>query len=419
MSRAFPELYAAALGKAAAVPVGLNPTLQGARSAALLPAVRRRQLRLLVGLRRRQRLADGLRGRLPAGTAKRPVCSVPQSMKSRAIAWLAGRFASAGSTPADIAGNAYAAVVLARAGRLDLSQLRYVSTRDDMHLPSEIARVQLVAALTHAGERDLATALLRQPPVTRDPRIYLNDYGSPLRDRAMALSLAAEGEAPAGAQPRRAGGRPVPTPSLGRPLLEHTGRGLGAARCPGALRQRTARRHHRRPQGHRTQPGRSRGAARPGPQRHGRQSRDRPGVPVGRDDRRADRRAARRGQWLQREAQPVPSRRQPPSTSPTCTRTTSSWSWSRERWTTAWNARCCWSTCCRRASSPTRSGLSGSDDSSSFAWLKDLSEPTFKAVRDDRYLAGFDLNGNDRAFKLAYVVRAVTPGTYARPGVQV
>ena len=64
-------------------------------------------------------------------------------------------------------------------------------------------------------------------------------------------------------------------------------------------------------------------------------------------------------------------------------------------------------------------GLSGSDDSSSFAWLKDLSEPTFKAVRDDRYLAGFDLNGNDRAFKLAYVVRAVTPGTYARPGVQV
>ena len=58
-------------------------------------------------------------------------------------------------------------------------------------------------------------------------------------------------------------------------------------------------------------------------------------------------------------------------------------------------------------------------DDSKFSWLKDLTEPTFKATRDDRYVAGLTLSGENARFKLAYVVRAVTPGTYALPGPQI
>ncbi len=130
VSRAFPELYAAALGKAAAVPVGANPTLQGA-------VARLYSLQAADGSFGYWSAFDGGNAWLTAYVVdflqhgEKAGLSVPDSMKSRAIAWLAGRFASAGYGPADIAGNAYAAIVLARAGRLDLSQLRYVSTRDD------------------------------------------------------------------------------------------------------------------------------------------------------------------------------------------------------------------------------------------------------------------------------------------------
>ena len=48
-------------------------------------------------------------------------------------------------------------------------------------------------------------------------------------------------------------------------------------------------------------------------------------------------------------------------------------------------------------------------DDGKFAWLKDLTDPTFRATRDDRFVAGLTLSGDNAKFKLAYVVRAVTP----------
>jgi uncharacterized protein YfaS (alpha-2-macroglobulin family) len=53
---------------------------------------------------------------------------VPASMENRAVTWLAGQFASAGESPQEAAGVSYAAIVLARANKLDLSQLRYAAT---------------------------------------------------------------------------------------------------------------------------------------------------------------------------------------------------------------------------------------------------------------------------------------------------
>ena len=68
---------------------------------------------------------------------------------------------------------------------------------------------------------------------------------------------------------------------------------------------------------------------------------------------------------------------------------------------------------------PETVGLTADRDDGQFKWLKGLTEPTFFALRDDRYLAGMDLTDGAPAFKFAYVVRAVSPGTFANPGPQV
>ena len=56
-----------------------------------------------------------------------------------------------------------------------------------------------------------------------------------------------------------------------------------------------------------------------------------------------------------------------------------------------------------------------------YRWLGDLSYAKVAEARDDRFVAAIDLRRNQRvtnsgAFKLAYVVRAITPGTYVIPG---
>ncbi len=50
-----------------------------------------------------------------------------------------------------------------------------------------------------------------------------------------------------------------------------------------------------------------------------------------------------------------------------------------------------------------------------FAWVGQIDRAQTAEARDDRYIAAIDVINNDR--KLAYVVRAVTPGTFAMPGV--
>jgi len=52
-------------------------------------------------------------------------------------------------------------------------------------------------------------------------------------------------------------------------------------------------------------------------------------------------------------------------------------------------------------------------------WLPKLLEPRNVEPRDDRYVAAVDIGGSSRDFYLAYVVRAVTPGTFRLPAVHV
>jgi uncharacterized protein YfaS (alpha-2-macroglobulin family) len=64
-------------------------------------------------------------------------------------------------------------------------------------------------------------------------------------------------------------------------------------------------------------------------------------------------------------------------------------------------------------------GLVSSADLSNFSWLPQT-EAAHLEFRNDRFTATFDRDqGADASFTLAYVVRAVTPGTYAHPAASV
>jgi alpha-2-macroglobulin len=59
------------------------------------------------------------------------------------------------------------------------------------------------------------------------------------------------------------------------------------------------------------------------------------------------------------------------------------------------------------------------DASGAYSWLKDISTPDYSEARDDRYIAALDLPNGTADFTLAYVVRAITPGTFKYPALEV
>jgi len=52
-------------------------------------------------------------------------------------------------------------------------------------------------------------------------------------------------------------------------------------------------------------------------------------------------------------------------------------------------------------------------------WLPELTPTLYTEYLDDHFVAAFDLNWERRSFAVAYLVRAVTPGTYRLPAAQV
>jgi hypothetical protein len=65
----------------------------------------------------------------------------------------------------------------------------------------------------------------------------------------------------------------------------------------------------------------------------------------------------------------------------------------------------------------TAPGSGGNADT--YGWLKDMASPVYVEARDDRYIAALDLQGGVADFTLAYVVRAVTPGEFKYPALEV
>ncbi len=64
--------------------------------------------------------------------------------------------------------------------------------------------------------------------------------------------------------------------------------------------------------------------------------------------------------------------------------------------------------------------LVSSGDTGKLSWIADAAEPTHTEFRDDRFTAAFDRSVSSKpVFAVAYVVRAVSPGTYVLPQAKV
>jgi uncharacterized protein YfaS (alpha-2-macroglobulin family) len=63
--------------------------------------------------------------------------------------------------------------------------------------------------------------------------------------------------------------------------------------------------------------------------------------------------------------------------------------------------------------------LAGSRMVADMPWLPPLSPTRYADALDDRFVAALDIDGEERGFALAYLVRAVTPGQYRLPAVAV
>jgi len=61
--------------------------------------------------------------------------------------------------------------------------------------------------------------------------------------------------------------------------------------------------------------------------------------------------------------------------------------------------------------------LTGGRGNSEMGWLPNLTRARHVEKRDDRYVAAVDLHRNKGEFSLAYIVRAVSPGTFRAPAV--
>lgn len=345
---------------------------------------------------------------------------VPDGMVARTRAWLEARLGGLGHGPGEIAAGAYAALVLARAGTLDPSRLRYLALSAEGRLPSDAARAQLAAALLRQGERELGGRLLaglgsgRRVP----PGEWLADYGSDLRDDALALATAAED-------------RLLPPADL-LPLAERTARRAAAERWLSTQEQAWLLRAAAALGGDGAIEASLAGERLAGP---GPLARELPLLPG-----TAELELRNTGSGPLYAAVGVSG--VPSTGGPALSR-----GFTLERRLLSPRGEPLDPARLRqnqqvvvllegRAAEPgfhrallvdllpaglelESVRLQGSPALDQLAWLEELDEPLFVGLRDDRWVAAFDLTPRRPEFRLAYLARAVTPGSYVLPGAQV
>lgn len=175
---------------------------------ALTGADRRARLQALVGQVLDKQRFDGAFGLWSAGDQAEPWLSayavefllrarnagaaVPEAPLAEALRYLAGLTDEPAREPWDRAAQAYALHVLAMGGRPRPGAARVLADQGTERLPTALARAQLGAALIRMGERGRGEALLRD--ATADPARdwWWQDYGTTLRDAAAMIVLVKE-----------------------------------------------------------------------------------------------------------------------------------------------------------------------------------------------------------------------------------
>ncbi|MFQ1993702.1 alpha-2-macroglobulin family protein [Aeromonas veronii] len=135
--------------------------------------------------------ADYLLARKEAGDA------VPEAMLNQALNRLQsyltdsqyGERWSSAPEHSRLAYQAYSAYVLARVGKAPLATLRLIWEQQADHARSGLPLLHLSLALSVMGDEQNAAKALSRALATERGDDYLGDYGSPLRDQALELSL--------------------------------------------------------------------------------------------------------------------------------------------------------------------------------------------------------------------------------------
>jgi uncharacterized protein YfaS (alpha-2-macroglobulin family) len=116
--------------------------------------------------------------------------AVPAPAYEKGIAWLSSYAQEV--TSRNLTTQAYAHYVLARAQRADPSRLRYFANTYQQQFPTTLARAQMAAALALVGDRAGAAQAFAGVETALIRRNVSYDYGSPLRDLAAVTALMAE-----------------------------------------------------------------------------------------------------------------------------------------------------------------------------------------------------------------------------------
>ncbi len=122
---------------------------------------------------------------------------VPAPALAAALAYLAGEIATPAGHPAGVAARAYAAYVLTLADRAPAGAIRLMAAHPD-RLPTPLARAEVGAALARLDQPTRARALFAAASGAPGRNFWYADYGSGLRDRFATLVLAKESGVMAG-----------------------------------------------------------------------------------------------------------------------------------------------------------------------------------------------------------------------------
>ncbi|GAB0119434.1 alpha-2-macroglobulin family protein [Acidisoma sp. 7E03] len=123
--------------------------------------------------------------------ARQAGAAVPQPMIDQALGWLTNEVAQPPGGPTDSAAQAYALYVLSLAGRAPAGAIRVAAASIDDE-PTPLARAQIAAALARLGQADRARAIFTEVLAEPARKDWYGDYGSSLRDQLATAVLVAE-----------------------------------------------------------------------------------------------------------------------------------------------------------------------------------------------------------------------------------
>ena len=123
--------------------------------------------------------------------AREAGAAVPSTAVTAALHWLSGKASESDTGPTHDAVQVYAAYVLALAGEAPAGAIRVLQTRADQ-LPTPLARAQLAAALVRISEPDAARVLFQNVLANPGRKFWWDDFGTATRDQAAAALLVRE-----------------------------------------------------------------------------------------------------------------------------------------------------------------------------------------------------------------------------------